>query len=127
MSLRVDIRSWLIYDEESVGAVFRALETAALAGMGHRLASHEAIEVRAVGNVMKRIAATRIRTAKKEGGVRWEAMEKMTKLMMYAFGQAPPNAEALDELHATVFRIDQRLNSSGSVGPGVHREGVRGD
>jgi len=127
MSLRTDIRSWLIYDEDSIGAVFRALETAALAGTGHRLASHEAIEVRAVGNVMKRIAATRIRTAKKEGGVRWEAMEKMTKLMMYAFGQAPPNAEALDELHATVFRIDQRLNSSGSVGPGVHREGVRGD
>ncbi len=127
MSLRTDIRSWLIYDEDSIGAVFRALETAALAGMGHRLASHEAIEVRAVGNVMKRIAATRIKTAKREGGVRWEAMEKMTKLMMYAFGQAPPNAEALDELHATVFRIDQKLNASGSVGPGSHRADVRGD
>lgn len=127
MSLRKDIRSWLIYDEESTGSVFRALEAAALAGMGHRLASHEAIEVRAVGNVMKRIAVTRIRTARREGGVRWEAMEKMTKVMMYAFGQAPPNAEALDEIHATVFRIDQKLNSAGSVGPGVERADVRGD
>ncbi len=117
----------MIYDEESTGSVFRALEAAALAGMGHRLASHEAIEVRAVGNVMKRIAVTRIRTARREGGVRWEAMEKMTKVMMYAFGQAPPNAEALDEIHATVFRIDQKLNSAGSVGPGVERADVRGD
>lgn len=127
MSLRKDLRSWLIYDDDSIGAVFRALETAALAGLGHRLVSHEAIEVRAVGNVMKRIAATRIKTARREGGVRYEAMEKMAKVMAYAFGQAPPDVEALDEIHATVFRIDQKLNQSGSVGPGVHREGVRGD
>lgn len=127
MSLRTDVRSWLIYDEDSIGAVFRALETAALAGMGYRFKDHKSIEVRAVGNVMLRIAATRVRTAKREGGVRWEAMEKMTKVIAFALGQAPPNAEALDEIHATVFRIDQRLNSSGSVGPGVHREGVRGD
>ena len=52
---------------------------------------------------------------------------KMTKVMAYAFGQAPPNAEALDEIHATVFRIDQKLNQAGSVGPGVERTGVRGD
>lgn len=132
-TLRRDFRQWLIYDEPSVGAVVRALEVVALGMVGRRFAQHQNISVRALGNVMARLAEARLRCALglvKDVGTTPErrlAMEWAMQVAEWANNGGVEPVGALDELHAAVFHLDSRLNSAGLAGPGWIRDLGRGD
>lgn len=132
-TLRKDYRQWLIYDEPSVGATVRALEVVALGMVGRRFAQHENISVRALGNVMTRIAEARLRCALgmvkdvETTPERRVAMEWALQVSEWANNGGPEPTVALDELHAAVFHLDSRLNGAGLAGPGWIRDLARGD
>lgn len=130
MSLREDERSWMIYSEESVGAVVRMMEAYALSVTGQKLRRHPDQKIRAMGEMMIRTGEHRGWEAVNAGGVREEAANAFA--LLGAHVSALPHdevrcAKALDELHATVFRLDQKIQSAGSKGPGALRQLVRGD
>lgn len=128
--LRTDERSWMIYDEESIGAVIRAAEAFALSVTGQRLARHPDQRVRAVGNLMVRVGEHRGWEMVRNDGAQGEAQRLFSQMGCYLAGM-PFNAAdlttALDQLHAAAFRIDQKAQSAGVHGPGTVRVGVRGD
>ena len=61
--LRTDFRQWLIYDEPSVRAALRVVETLAMMLAGPKLIQPEDEEVRAIGNIMVKFAETHMRAA----------------------------------------------------------------
>ncbi len=128
--LRTDERSWLVYDDESIGAVARGLEAYALSVTGQKLARHEDQRIRSVGHMMVRLGEQRGHEMLQNDGAQRVAMEELSMMGAHLAGIVHDEIEcwkALDELHATVFRLDSRLKSAGSVGPGVHRVAGRGD
>jgi len=128
MGLRQDVRSWMIYDDEVLGAVYRAMETASLSMVGQQLAHHPDIEMRGIGNCMMRIASVRIAESR-DNEAQTEAMMAMGAVMNYAMGQIGKDnvAKAVDEIYASAFRMDQVMKVAGSKGPGIIRVGTRGD
>lgn len=130
MSLRTDERSWLIYDDESIGAMTRGLESYALSVTGQKLARHPDQKIRAVGNMMVRLGEQRGHEMMKNGGAQEVALEWFLFLGAHLAGMNHDEIkcqEALDELHAVCFRLDARLQSAGTVGPGLVRMAGRGD
>ena len=130
MSLRTDERSWLIYDEEVIGAAVRMMEAYALGVTGQKLARSEDVRIRAVGNMMNRLGQTRGAECIRNGGVQGEAAVAFVMLGSHLAGMPHDEvkcAVALDELHAIVFRLDQKAKSTGTKGPGAVRQALRGD
>lgn len=133
MTLRKDPRGWLIYERGPVEATVRALEVAALGIVGRRLASHPNLSVRAIGNVMAKLAAGRLRCGLGlvPGVPTTEDRRLALQWAMKVTGWALDGGEAplseLDELHGVVFHLDSRLNSAGLSGPGWERDLGRGD
>lgn len=128
--LRTDERQWLIYDDESLGAVMRGLEAWSLAVAGNLLKADQTDELRGMGNFMDRVAGARLSEMKANGGAQEVVADWMLLISKYAAGKTPltPDIQrALDELHAAVYRLDSRANGAGLTGPGVHRLAVRGD
>jgi hypothetical protein len=121
-SLRTDFRQWLIYDEPTTGAVVRALEVMALGMAGRTLSRHRTQSVRALGTIMMRLADARTKVML--GTVKnWETndeAEQAIKAVMTTgewIGSGSDIAPIeLDELHATVFHLDHRLNTAGVTG-----------
>lgn len=130
--LRSDSRQWLIYDDEVLGAVMRALEAFALHIAGGPLSRHRRVEVRAVGHLMRRVAESRIVEMERADGAQRVAVHHLRAIFDWLGAEQrglvlPPPAVELDEIHAAVFRLDSRAQSAGIGGPGVHRAAVRGD
>ena len=131
--LRSDVRQWLIYERGPVEAVIRALEVVTLGMVGRRWANHPTLQVRAIGNVMLRLADTRLRAGL--GMVdgcpttldRRTALQWALKIADHVEGNSPEPVEELDEFHAAVFHLDSRLSGAGISGPGWIRETGRGD
>ena len=59
VTLRTDLRQWLIYDDESAYATADALDALAYRFTGAALSQHEDIELRAVGSFMLKVAEVR--------------------------------------------------------------------
>lgn len=130
MSLRTDERSWLIYDDESIGAVVRMLEAYSMSVTGQKLARHPDKPIRAVGNMMLRLGEQRGHEMLRNGGAQREAVEAFALLGSHLAGVPHDEvrcAQAVDELHAVVFRLDQKGQVAGMTGPGMVREALRGD
>lgn len=130
MSLRTDERSWLIYDDESVGAVVRMMEAYAMSVTGQKLRRHPDQKIRAVGAMMIRLGEHWTWEGLQADGAKKEAVEAFALLGAHLGGK--PHDEfkchaALDELHAVMFHLDKRAKEMGMRGPGVIREAVRGD
>ena len=130
MTLRTDERSWLIYDEESIGAVVRMMEAYSMSVTGQKLRRHPDIKIRAIGNMMVRLGETRGSEVLKLGGIPAQAAEHFALLGAHLAG-IPHNEikcqKALSELHAVVFHLDSRAKGIGTRGPGTLRQLVRGD
>lgn len=133
MTLRKDLRQWLIYDEESVTSTVRAVEALAMIVAGPILARHPTVEIRAVGTAMERIGQTRLAALSgKYGDVpdedRQAAAHLANLLGWLDTGiDTPAAAQARDELHAALFWLDSRLRDAGARGPGWYRQLVRGE
>lgn len=131
--LRSDSRQWLIYDDESLGALIRGLEAYALHVCAGPMVRHRNIAVRGVGTLMQRVANTRIDEMRKAGGAQQVVVGHLEKIFRWlASEQAgrihlPEPVDELDEIYAAAFRLDSRARTAGFRGPGVHREAVRGD
>lgn len=127
MSLRTDERSWLIYDDESVGAFVRALEAYALSVVGQRLSRRPEVQLRAVGNLMMRIGEQRGWEMMKNDGAQREAVELLSRMAAHVAGLNVDDLQMLEDVHALAVWIDRRARNAGMAGPGVVREAVRGD
>lgn len=133
MTLRHDPRSWLIYQRGPVEATVRALETMALGMAGRTLAKHPTTAVRAVGNLMLRLAESRVRISlglvkgQETTEDRRTATQWTIQVSNWAMAGGPEPTQALDELHAAAVHLDSRLNSAGLTGPGWERDLGRGD
>jgi hypothetical protein len=130
MSLRTDERSWLIHDDDSIGAVVRGLEAYALSVTGQKLSRHSDKRIRAIGSMMVRLGEQRGHEMLRNDGAQREAVEAFALLGTVLAGvpHDPVKAEsALDELHAVVFRLDQKAQIAGVQGPGTVRQAMRGD
>jgi len=128
--LRSDPRQWLIYDEETQGAMVRGLEAMAMQMVGQTLIRNKDIKVRAMGFTMLNLADARIRAAmKQQGSVRDTVMRHLAKIMgwLSSRGRAEYPAVELDEIHAVLYQLDHRARSAGITGPGFLRDQVRGD
>lgn len=129
--LRTDERQWLIYDDEVLGAVMRGMEAMALHLAGGPLTKHPSQPVRAIGHFMQRVAAARLAEMGKNDGAQAVTVHHLRTVFQWLGyqqrGLALPEPPELDELYASVFRLDSRAQSAGVVGPGVHRTAVRGD
>ncbi len=129
--LRTDERQWLIYDNETLGAVMRGLEAFALHLAGGPLTKHRVDGVRAIGHFMQRVASARLAEMEKNDGAQRVVVNHLRRMFTWLgreqSGLATPAPPELDELYAAVFRLDSRAQSAGVVGPGVHRIAVRGD
>ena len=125
--LRSDFRQWLIYDDESLGAVARALEVAALAMAGQTLLRRPEGPIRLLGRFMVRVASARTEEMLRSDGAQRVAIEHTSKVFNWLAGKAPFPADELDELHAAAFRLDARAQAAGVRGPGTIREAIRGD
>ena len=134
--LRSDARQFLIYDDETLGALMRGLEAWALqiAGRklrGYRRGGHKLRPVNAMGSLMARVADARITEMVRAGGAQAVVADWLMVVSRYiADGQAvwtPDVDRAFSELHGLVARLDSRATGAGIVGPGVHRVAVRGD
>lgn len=131
--LRTDERQWLIYDDETLGAVMRGLEAIALSIVGRSLQRNRVEAVRAIGHFMGRVADARFAEMERNDGAQQVAARHLRTIFGWLSRQQAtgldlpaPQAE-LDQVYASVFRLDSRAQSAGVVGPGVHRQAVRGD
>lgn len=130
MTLRTDPQ-WLIYDEASVTAAVRGLETLALMLVGPALANHADIELRALGNVAEKVADARLRYMlglmenSKPTDEEHVVAAHVVRILGYLNGDSKPT-ESLDELWASVVWLDNEVQGSGVDGPGWEREVVRG-
>lgn len=126
--LRSDERQWLIYDDESVGALGRGLEVMAMSMTGQMLAKHQLKPIRAMGNFMLRIAESRAAEMMRNDGAQRVMIEHLSKVMTFLAGHSAhiPELE-IDELWAVTFHADRRAKAAGIQGPGAHRLIVRGD
>lgn len=128
--LRTDDRQWLIYDDESLGAVMRGLEVWGLAVAGNLLKNHKVQPLRGIGNFMGRVADSRLSMMKKNGGAQEVVADWILIVSKWSAGRSPMTPDvkrALDEMWASVYRLDSRANAAGVIGPGDHRIAVRGD
>lgn len=126
--LREDPRQWLIYDEETQGAMVRGLEAMALQMVGQTLSKNEDIKVRAMGFTMLNIADARIRSAMAQpGSTRDTVMKHLARIMGWLSRRATYPAVELDEVHAVLYQLDHRFRSAGIRGGGKLRDLVRGD
>lgn len=132
VTLRTDLRQWLIHDDEAAFATADALDTLAYRIAGSVLAHHEDIELRGVGNFMLRVADVRERRMLGElEGIETTELEQAAirhigAVLLYLAGGERP-VEALDELHAVVFSIDSQVQSGGTLVPSPLAGLVRGD
>lgn len=129
-SLRSDFRSWLIYDEEVTGAVARGMEAYALSVTGQKLARHPDSAIRGFGNLMVRIGEQRGLDMLDKGGASEVAFKWLMFLGVHLNGGQHDEvkcAQALDELWGNAFHVNSRVTNAGIIGPGVHRQAVRGD
>lgn len=135
MSLRTDERQWMIYDEETQGAVIRGIEAWALMIAGTRLRKNNRLNDRikamnAIGAFMQKVAGQRIVEMKKNGGAQEAVADWIVLTSKWVAGKTPytPDvARALDEIYAVIFKLDSRANGVGMNGGGVIREAIRGD
>lgn len=126
--LRSDPRQWLIYDEETQGALVRGLEIMSMQMVGQTLAKNQDIKVRAMGHTMLNIADARIRAATREpGSARDIVIKHLARVMGWLSRRADYPAIELDEIHATLYQLDHRFRSAGIRGGGTLRDLVRGD
>jgi len=128
--LRTDERSFMIYDEEVLGAVTRGLESYALSVTGQKMARHPDPEFRGVGSMMLRIGEQRGHEMLKNDGAQKVTMEILTLMGAHLAGIGHDEircAAGMNELWGAVYYLDRRVSSAGIAGPGVHREAVRGD
>lgn len=116
--MRTDETQWLIHDEPSVTAAVRAVETVALRVAAGTLTRSRHITLRAVGNVMLKIADLR------KGYSGHHYADAIMKTLMVG-----PNEyeDALDEVHAAVFWLDSQLNKMGTSGNHWSQRLARGD
>ena len=131
MTLRKDTNQWLIYDESSVTAAVRGLETMALMLVAPALVNHPDIELRALGNVAERVADARIRYmlglmehSPSTDDERVVAAH-VVRILGYLNGDPKPT-ESLDDIWASVVWLDSQVQGAGVDGPGWYREVVRG-
>ena len=134
MPLRKDGRSWLIYDNDSVEAAVRALETISLGMVGQLFRAHPDPALRGIANSMLKVGLARVEAAL--GMVKdvettdelREAVRCAQAVLDYMAGNRNdyPVAEA-DQLYAALFHLDSRLNGMGLSGPGILRRLARGE
>ena len=132
--MRTDPRQWIIDDRPTVAAAVRALETLALGIVGKSLARNRRIEVRAIGNVMMRLSAARMRAnlgavnGYQPSDEQQATFRALSQVAVWLQDQtAEPPVAALDQFHAAVVHLDSRLQSAGLSGAGWVRELGRGD
>jgi len=133
-SLRKDARSWLIYDAQNTEGAVRALEMIALGMVGQTYKDHPDMALRGIANSMLKLAKARteIGLGLVQGEETTDELREATRCALAVFeylgGSRPeyPVAEA-DQLYATLFYLDSRLNQAGLSGPGTLRETARGD
>lgn len=128
MTLRHDMKQWLIYDEGSVTSVVRALEASSMGWWGAMLERHPDLKVTAIGVALQRLADLRIATMISEGGDSETAVNHAARIALWLStpGLEEPT-DALDEFHAALFWLDSRLSGAGTQGPGWFRQLGRGD
>ncbi len=133
MTLNTDERQWLIYDDDSLGAVIRGLEAWGLMVLGTRLRQTGPDRIRAlngIGALCQKVANQRLVEMKRNGGAQEVAADWILLVSKWSVGKTPLTPDisrALSELHSVATRIDSRVNGAGVSGPGVHRQAVRGD
>lgn len=131
--LRTDERQWLIYGDEQIGAVIRGLEAWALMVLGTKLRNkgpNRNRPLNGLGAFCQKVADQRITELKRNGGAQEVVADWILLISKWAAGKSPytPDvARATDELYSVAFHIDSRVNGAGILGPGAHREAVRGD
>lgn len=130
--LRSDFRQWLIYDDESTGAVMRGLEAFAMHIVGGSLQQNQNIALRGIGTLMKRTATTRMAEMKSNGGAQEVVASHLTDIFTWLSRTSkgihtPPPEDQIDEIYAVAFRLDSRIRAAGTAGPGAHRAAARGD
>jgi hypothetical protein len=112
MTLRQDERQWLIYQEDSVTQAVRALEVFAMLIAGPVLAKHPEQSMRALGNMMIRLAAERESFMLKSDGLEATAGQHVATILGEIAGVADAS-DAKDELHAAMFWLDSTLKNAG--------------
>ncbi len=133
MTLRTDERQWLIYDEEVLGAYMRGLEAWALMVFSQRLRQTGPDRNRALNGIATfagKVANQRLKEMKRNGGAQEAVADWILIVSKWAAGKSPMTpdiARGLDEFHSVSTRIDSRVGGAGVLGPGVHRQAVRGD
>lgn len=130
MSLRKDENQWLIYDEESVTAAVKGVQSFLMALGAEALKRHPDLVLRAFANFGERVTNTHVEFW--NGGKSEEPSEEQREvgrhlLEIYAWlsGEGERPDEALDQLHAAVVWTDKRAKAAGVSGPGWYRELVR--
>lgn len=131
--LRTDERQWLIYDDEVLGATIRGLEAWGLMVLGTKLRNVGPDRIRAtngIGAFCQKVANQRLTEMKRNGGAQEQVADWILIVSKWAAGKTPLTsdvARALDEFHAVSTYNDSRVSGAGVLGPGVHRQAVRGD
>lgn len=118
---------WLIYGDEELEGVVRALETEALAVLGEYLIRTGDFDRKRIGGILVKIANSRRQinlghTPQEEKDGTRHMMEAVIRML-----NVPDDAEAVDKVHAALSYIDRRIGDAGTTGPGFIREIVRGD
>lgn len=128
VTLRTDLRQWLIYDDDAAYATADALDALAYRFTGAALSQHEDIELRAVGNFMLKVAEVREKRLSGEDATKIElaAITHIAAILQYMVGGPKPE-EALSEVQAVVFAIDSKVNASGTRSTSAMAGLVRGD
>lgn len=134
MTLRTDERQWLIYGDEQIGAVIRGLEAWALMVLGTKLRNkgpNRNRPLNAIGALCQKIADQRLTEMKRNGGAQEVAADWILIVSKWASRSdallTPDVSTALSEMQAVATYLDSRVNGAGILGPGVHRQAVRGD
>lgn len=128
--LRTDGRQWLIYGDESMGALIRGLEAMALQMAGQTLRHTPLLALRGLGTLMVRVSAARLAEMYRNDGAQRVVVEHLRKVMAAMAGHTTWTDDAqtaLDELHAINTHTDSRAAAAGVYGPGTVRQGIRGD
>ena len=131
----LDPRTTLVYDDEAVAAVFRALEGFSMSYLGERWARHEDMEVRALGNVMIKIAEVRHRRLQGDPPfpkqvIQMVAADNLADILRWFYKGSPADdrpTTALADYAKAIQWLDERCEDMGTQGPGLFREIMRGD
>lgn len=133
MSLKLDSRQHMIYNEPAMGAVIRGLEVWALMVLGTKLRNRGPNRNKAlngIGAFCQKVAQQRIVEMKRNGGAQEVMADWVLLVSKWAAGKSPltPDVDrALKEIYWTVFKVDSVGTGAGMLNDNLAVKAIRGD